>query len=193
MRLLLIQPETPVAEPLSLIEAGHQLRLISSDEEAESIPDKVLVNGFIAAAREMAENYTNRAIKQATYELICDDLGAVTLPKPPFQELVSITYTDTEGVKTVLPEANYQLLEGAEPMFLSFTQPENYKRTPNGVRIRFKAGYESVPFALKAAMQLLVGHLYENREAVVIGSASFANALPLGAEHLMNPYRIYSF
>jgi len=41
----------------------------------------------------------------------------------------------------------------------------------------------------KAAMFLFLGHLYENREAVVIGAT--AVEMPLGARWLLDKYRVY--
>lgn len=63
---------------------------------------------------------------------------------------------------------------------------ENYTGKP----IADYAG--AVPQSLKQAGLLLIGHLYANRESVVIGTASFANELPLASEYLMHPYRVYS-
>lgn len=42
--------------------------------------------------------------------------------------------------------------------------------------------------AIKAAMLLLLGHLYMNREAVVVGVTTAQ--LPMGPTYLLNPYRI---
>lgn len=44
---------------------------------------------------------------------------------------------------------------------------------------------------ITAAMLLLIGHLYENREAVTVGEA--AAELPLGVDALLIPYRHYHF
>jgi hypothetical protein len=49
----------------------------------------------------------------------------------------------------------------------------------NAFTVRFTAGYgttaASVPYDVKAAIKLLIGHLYENREAVIVGSNVTAN------------------
>lgn len=44
--------------------------------------------------------------------------------------------------------------------------------------------------AIKAAVLLIVGHLYANREDVVTGVSS--TALPNGAEWLLQPYKVYA-
>ncbi|MFZ1874881.1 MAG: head-tail connector protein [Chania sp.] len=57
------------------------------------------------------------------------------------------------------------------------------------------AGYEGDEDALllgedvKAAMLLLVGHWYANREAVNIGNVT--SSIPFAVESLLQPYRIY--
>ncbi|MCU5775226.1 head-tail connector protein [Winslowiella arboricola] len=42
---------------------------------------------------------------------------------------------------------------------------------------------------IRAAMLLLIGHWYSNREAVVIGQAT--SEVPFAVEALLQPYRIY--
>ena len=42
-------------------------------------------------------------------------------------------------------------------------------------------------FAVKAAILLICGHLYENRENVVVGAA--LQVLPMGAHDLLRPHR----
>jgi uncharacterized phiE125 gp8 family phage protein len=182
MRLKLITP--PVAEPLTLDEVKGHLRVEHSDEDA-------LITALIQATREAVENYTNRQLMPATYEGIADDLAHFTLPKAPFQALVSIQYTNSGDVLTALPAENYTFLEGGEPAVILVKRPADYKDVENGVKITFTAGYTSVPESLKAAMKLLIGHLYENREESIIGVQ--ANQLPKASEYLMGPYRVFQF
>lgn len=42
----------------------------------------------------------------------------------------------------------------------------------------------------KAAMLMFIGHLYEHREAIIIGDT--AVEMPLGATRLLDQYRVYS-
>jgi hypothetical protein len=43
---------------------------------------------------------------------------------------------------------------------------------------------------IKAAVLLTVGHLYANREDVVVGAS--VSALPHGADCLLQPYKVYA-
>jgi uncharacterized phiE125 gp8 family phage protein len=58
----------------------------------------------------------------------------------------------------------------------------------DAVTITFVAGYPQTPAALKAAALLLIGHLYENREASLPGTT--AAPIPFGVTEMVNLYRI---
>ena len=53
------------------------------------------------------------------------------------------------------------------------------------------AEMEEVPADLKEAVRLLVGHLWENREASLVGIS--AAELPLGLWDILNQHRQWSF
>ncbi len=51
--------------------------------------------------------------------------------------------------------------------------------------------YDSAPASLREAILLLAGHLYENREAVLVGVG--ADVLPLGYDDLIRRHRKWVF
>lgn len=51
--------------------------------------------------------------------------------------------------------------------------------------------YDTAPADLREAVLLLASHLYENREAVLVGVG--AEALPFGYEHLVQAHRKWVF
>jgi uncharacterized phage protein (predicted DNA packaging) len=53
------------------------------------------------------------------------------------------------------------------------------------------ADYETIPEPLKEAVRQLASHLYENREASLIGVT--AQELPFGVLDLLTPYRAWAF
>ena len=57
------------------------------------------------------------------------------------------------------------------------------------VKVTADIGHAELPADVRAAALLIVGHLYENREAVVIGT--IATDLPMGVELLLAPYVIH--
>jgi uncharacterized phiE125 gp8 family phage protein len=163
---------TPTVYPVTLAEAKAHL-VIDHDL------DDSLVDGLIAAATEYAEQYTNRALVQRTLDYSMDSFpaSAFVLPKAPALSVTSIDYTDTNGDPQTVPTTVYGLDLGVTPpvIYLKYGQVWPTARSErNAVTVRFVAGYAGlgspedvragVPEAIKAAIKLIVGDLYLNRE-----------------------------
>lgn len=190
----------PSVEPVSSTEAKLHLK-IDSDTT-----DDNLIAYLIQAAREQVESYTNRALISQTWDLSLDEFPDnttsdgydIVLSKSPVASITSITYKDTDGASQTLASSVYGLDTYNEPnhIYLKYGQswPSTYDET-GAITIRFTAGYgatgSTVPASIRAAMMLIIGHLYEHREDVVVGVP--AMELPKGAERLLNPYRIFRF
>lgn len=166
----------PAEEPLLLGEVKEHLR-ITSDEE------NTLLEGYLAAARELAEMQSRRTFVTQTFDLSLvawPQCNALTLPQPPLQSVTSITYIDSNGVTQTLSSADYLVDAASEPgrVILGYGKswPSATLRPGPAITVRFVAGYGNamqVPQIYKQALLLLVGHFYENREAVT------ANTRPL--------------
>lgn len=177
----------PAAEPLSLTEAKLHLR-----EPAAA--DDGLVTALITAARIQVENYVHRALITQTRELKLDCFpSAIELPFPPIASLTSVKYTDLNGAEQTVDSADLDTDTASSPGRIQPAYGANWPSTRpgfNAVRVRYVCGYGSaggdVPEPLRHALRLLLAHLYENREAVVIGTIS--SDLPLGVAALLNPY-----
>jgi len=194
--LTLIEP--PPAEPITVAELKAQLRVDISE-------DDTLLSSLIVAARQHIEGrdgWLNRALAAQTWELAFTAFpcGAIRLPMPPLQEVVSVTYLDTGGVLQTLSTVDYQVVK-AEPALIV---PAYGKTWPaarcqvEAIRVRFTCGYEpgggspedyaeNIPKAIKQALLLLAAHWYENRTPVVIGS--MPAALPFSVSSLLAPYK----
>ncbi len=190
----------PVGEPLTVAEAKLHLKV---DVDADD--DDALIDTLITAAREFVESYTHRFLLTQTWDERRDDFpnwydGAIWLPGPPLQGVTSVTYVDPGGV-TQTWSASLYLVDaprGAkaakgrlEPVFAQIYPVT--RRQANAVTVRFVAGYgaaAAVPASLKAAMKLLIGHWWLNREAGAIVRAS-ADVLPFGVEALLWPYKAF--
>ena len=170
---------TPITnEPIALVEAKLHIR-VSMDDTAEDS----LIEGFITAAREYVENYARRALALQTVEAYlpkfpCSD--RIELPRPPLQNVLSVSYKNSAGIETTMT-ANVDYLvdteNGAGVVVLPYGKnwPSYTPYPVNSVKIRYIAGYtysNLIPKSIKQAMFLLIGHWYENREAVVIGSTT---------------------
>lgn len=183
-------------EPVSLTEAKAHLRITDSNSDT-------LITSLIAAARQHCEAITNRALASVTYELIMDSFPEkIVLPMSPVESVTSIKYKDSDGIETTLASTEY-ILYNSEPAVvipdygISFPSFTPY---PTGaIKIRFVAGYKTtstdasllIPEAIKQAILLIIGHFYENRQEYIVGQT--IAKIPLAAEALLYPYRIWSF
>jgi uncharacterized phiE125 gp8 family phage protein len=192
----------PASEPVTLAEAKLHLKIDSDTSDDD------LINNLITAAREQAEKFTGRALINQTWELKMDAFptddddpdSAIVLQMPPLSSVSSIYYLHAEtGVNTQLSAANvYDLDTYQEPgrIILRYGQtwPAVYS-VPNAIVVTFIAGYgstaSSVPSSIKAAILLIIGHLYENREDVLTNRTPYS--LPKGANDLLAPYCISKF
>lgn len=196
----------PTNEPVSFEEAAMHLRLStvpSADSPTEEIYiDEALVRLQITAAREYCEQFMGRSVSQQTVEFALSgfSLSAVEFPFAPVMSVVSVVYTDGDGVEQTLPASSYVVDTWTDPATFYLAAGETWPTTQIGnnasVRVRYVAGHgvvgESpliypVPAAIKQAILLLVGFWYENREAVNIGNIT--STLEFAVRALLTPYR----
>lgn len=196
--LKLITP--PAVEPVTLEQAREHLRVFITDDDD-------FITRLIVAARQAAENYTRRAFVAQEWEagyqsFPCDGFE---LAKPPLIGLSAITYTDDDDVEQTLPASDYTVDDYSAPAKVYRKRTASWPvLTENGtrVRVRFVAGYPqgegspgdeaaNVPDAIKHAILLHLGHMYENREAVNVGNIT--TELPLAYDSLLHPYRVYGW
>lgn len=186
----------PTAEPVTLAEAKLHLRVDTTDEDT-------LITNMIQTAREYCEGFQNRAYLDQEWELVLDEFPAanhIEIPRPPLQSVVSLTYVDNTGASTVWDAANYIADTASEPgrLVLAYgkTWPSVTLQPAGGVKVRFKAGYPNTEVAkvsqkVKLAMLLLVGHWYEHREAVAVGTV--ARDIEFAVEALLWQDRVVTF
>lgn len=182
---------TPVmAEPISVAEVRQHLRLPENDDE-----DSLLMS-LITTARTYCEDFTRRALAEQTLELLLDRFpvfGAIELPSPPLRNVISVRYKDSEGAESMVSADVYIADIDNDPGQVmpqsGFTWPVFAPYPSSPIRIRFVAGYEILPIALRQAMLLLIGHWYENREAT--SAATDETAFSVHA--LLAPYRVEVF
>jgi len=168
----------PASEPITLAEAKEHIRV-----ETDFTADDDLITNLIIAAREYCEGFQNIAYITQTWELVLDKFPVkdyIQLPRPPLQSVTSVKYKDYEGTETTLDASKYIVDTDNEPgnVVLAYNESwPSFTPYPTGaVRVRFVAGYgdeaANVPQKVKQAIHLLMGHWYENREAVFTGTIS---------------------
>ena len=199
MGLKIITP--PTEEQISLVEARLHLRLDDDADSPAAHPDDTLVAVLITAARQHCEEWTRRALGTQTVELALDAFPSaeIELPLAPIQSITSVKYVDANEVEQTIAANQYVLDDFQEPGWL-LPATDAVWPTPaaviNAVKVRYVAGYSlpndspvsnPLPAAIKAAMLLVLGHLYENREA---STERPMTELPLGVQSLLLPYRL---
>lgn len=188
----------PAAEPVSLTEAKLHLRVdISTDDN--------LITAQIVAAREACEKWTGRAFITQTWERYFDvfpscEMGLIELPHSPAIAITSVIYTDTNNIAQTMSSGDYQLDAVSEPARLLPVDGEAWPTDvkpykANAVKVTWTAGYgaaaSAVPGPIKQAILMLIGLMYENREAVNVGN--LVTELPVGVQDLLWNYRVVSF
>lgn len=183
----------PTEEPITLAEAKLHLRV---DTDA----DDALITAFITAARQWAEEYTWRAFVTQTWDYALDAWphnGQIYMPRPTLQSVTTVTYTDENGSAAVMSDADYFVDVIKKPgrivLNSNSTWPSVTLRRSSGIVIRFVAGYgaaSAVPEQVKAAIKLIVGDLYENRESTIVAQGVSVVDAPFGAKALLNPLRM---
>lgn len=186
----------PAAEPVSASEAKSHMRV-------DTTADDTYIGTLITVARQNVESHLRRALINQTWELVLDAFpaGAFRLPKPPLASVTSIKYTDVDGNESTYSSANYIVDTDTEPgrvvLKTGQTWPAVVLREASAVRVRYVAGYgaagSSVPQAIRQAILLVCGSLYENREDVIVAQGVSIGTLPFGVEALLAPYRIYGW
>lgn len=178
------------ADPVSLTEAKAHLRVAGSDEDTH-------ITNLITAATQFCQQVTRMQFVTATLRLSMDSFaddaylchGAIEVPRPPLQSVVSIGYTDTDGASQTWSSSEYSVDTYSRPGRITEAYGYIFPSTqeiPHAVNVTFVAGYgnaAAVPQSIKQAILLVIGHWYENRENVVVGG-SVAD-LPMSARHLL--------
>ena len=188
----------PIIEPLTLAEAKAHLNI----PDVETYWDDY-VTALIVSARESVEQITYRGLLTQTWTLYLDSTEftelyerIVEISKVPVQSISSIKYYNQSNTLTTLDASKYitDLQSINQPARIQFIDVPNVYVRMNAVEIRFVCGWTSaelLPMPIKQAMKLIIGHLYEHREAVTVGGSPAE--LPMGAQYLLNPYSLNWF
>lgn len=182
---------------VSLVEAKAHLRVEHSD-------DHTLIESLIAAAYDAVEAYTGRFLQPTLGTFRFDTFDEyMNIHGNPNMTIVAddghgndhgVRYTNTSNIETVVGSKDYQFDGKSYPARLRMLNiPTDVKETLNAVKVFTQSGYTNAndrPDALVAAMLLIIGHLYENRQDV---GQHRTYETPLASRYLMEPYRLKSF
>lgn len=170
----------PVTSIVSLGQAKAHLR-VSHDT------DDTYITALIDTATAFIEgpNGAGIAVLPAQWRITMDHLPrAFDIDLCPVQSLDSIT---VDGV-TISSDLYTADLDSVPARVVGSYIPQ--VRTDVGkVKVTFTAGYNDVPADLMHCALLLIGHLYENREAASAGVA--VTEVPFAVEAILSRYRAY--
>lgn len=163
-----IRTGDPAIEPVTLDEAKEHCRVDISD-------DDTYITGLIKTARECVEGFLERVLIEQTWEFQFHDFPSddqeIRLPFPPLISVTKIEYYDDDGVKKEFSSSKYIVDTKSIPGRVYLTYGESWPSTQDredAVIITYKAGYgdaaTDVPNEFKAAIKLMVAHLYQERE-----------------------------
>jgi uncharacterized phiE125 gp8 family phage protein len=159
----------------SLGTAKQHLRVDTDDEDS-------LITLYVSAATAWVENYTGKKLTRAAVE---EEVACFTTYLPlrwgPDPAALTIDYTDTDDAAQEITDAS---IVGSRA-YPAESWPSIAENTP--ITLTYTAGYSSVPDDLDAAVLLLTGHWYANRETVNVGNIT--SELPFTVEALCRPHR----
>lgn len=180
--LTIITP--PAVEPVTLMEAKSHVRVEIADDDN-------LITALITTARESIEREIGRSMMTQTLrETVDGGRETIRLERAPVQAVTSVTLTDSNGTVSTIQPNQYVEADGAMKYLYG---PWPIGRGFQAIQVDYLAGYgdaaNDVPNPLKQAVLMLIGHFYENREAINIGN--IVTELPFGVKVLIQPYKRY--
>ncbi len=166
----------PQFEPLTTAELKSHLRVDLNDEDT-------LIAALGVAARDYCERHTNCIMGSRVFYLEASGFpagnGDIILPITPVVSVSQLAWRrPADGSLQIgVVDTDYRFAGEIQRIRLmpSATAWPVTSVTEDAVQITVTAGYPSaqaVPQIFKHAIRLLVGHWYENREAVVNGTIS---------------------
>jgi uncharacterized phiE125 gp8 family phage protein len=179
----------PATEPISAVNAKAHARIDGTDEDT-------LVALYIAAARDHVERYCGvRFAERTAVAIKCGSWADfIQLPEAPVASVSGITYIDTEGATQTLSTDVYEVRADGLDCSIVLKYNQVWPSIQLGSRITVTAtiGSATVPGAVTAAMLMLFGHLFANRESVSVGAGIVAVEMPMAVADLLANYRRFA-
>lgn len=193
---VIIAPEAP---PLTIDECRAHLEAAAYGDTTLDDADDAMIAGFLAAAVQDCEQFVGLSLSQRVLEVEIDAFPSVAADGTdeialPFGPVIEVRSFDPTGGSSSSSEAvvSYDLDDYSSPNRL-----RSVGGWPAGgpIRIQYLAGFGldsdglgvALPAPIRAAVLLMLGHLYANREAATDKAMT---ALPLGVESMLRPFRV---
>lgn len=172
----------PTVTPVSVADCKRHLAIVDSN-------DDVYLTSLIEAATAMIDGPSGIGIALCpqTYRYSMEALWpSFTIPVYPVLDVVSVAWSNRDGVAQASTDFRVDTDCNPARVYLKDTY-QNYDTQTGTIKVTFRAGFNSVPADLKQAILLIVGHLYENREAT---STIKLETVPMAVETILARYRV---
>eukprot|EP01037_Dinobryon_pediforme_P021277 gene21277-22103_t len=169
----------PIGLPVSLDEVKTHLAIRSDDD--------AYLTSLIEAATAMIDGPSGIgiALLPQTYRYSMDGMWPTfTLPIYPVRAVQSVDWIDNDNLPRSATDVRVD----------SDCNPARVYATSTGstmagtVKVTFTAGFDVVPADLRHAILMLVGHLFENREAA---STAKLETVPMAVDTILSRYRMF--
>lgn len=157
----------PTSEPLSLAEAKSQARISIDDEDN-------LLNSYIVAARQAAEDHLGRGLLTQTWKLTLPEFSeTIWLPMAaPLQSVTTVKYYDTVGTLATLSSAVYIVDTTSRPGKIMRAVNQSWPALQGGrlgglVEITYIVGWaakELIPERIKQGIRTYISYLDADRD-----------------------------
>lgn len=185
----IVMTEAPRTEPVTLLEAKDQLRVLHTAEDG-------LIARLSRVARTAVEGMLSRALIDQGMRLELPEFpghSVIRLARPPVLSVTSVRYLDSGGTLRTLDPSTYVVTLDALTPRVALADGASWPATaahPAAVVIDYRAGFGAavtdVPEDIRHAILLLVEHHYANRGATSEGSRS---VVPMSVDALLAPWR----
>jgi uncharacterized phiE125 gp8 family phage protein len=187
MRVFVVTPPDPVVD----WEAAEDHLKLDGDEER-----RVYVQGLIEAATahlDGPDGWLGRSLGRQTLEARFDTYNGgceMRLPYRPIVSVTSLTYLDSgRNAVTIDPDA-YELM-GADLAAIGSPAWHGGYVGREALRVRYVAGYETLPAPIRHAILMMVADMFENPQTATI-LQQYEVPMSVGVKSLLQPYQVYA-
>jgi uncharacterized phiE125 gp8 family phage protein len=167
--------------------------LVKANKRVRHASENDLIDFWIAAADRYIEKRTNRSLLTQTLKLrLRRILPTVQLPRPPFQDLVSITVAPAQGTA---PTIDVSTVKNRIVDMIPVIDIPGLPEADGTMEIEYKAGWSEaakVPADLRLASLQLASHWMTSREAAFMDPRimTVEKKIAFGVDQLVKEHRV---
>ena len=176
------------AEAIALSIVKQHLRVEDDDQDS-------LIRTYVAAALAAIDGPSGRLGRSITVQTIVQRFDRLEarqrLPFPPVKVIQSVSFRDQQGARVIADPTLYERSGDFIQLQLGAAWPEALV-AEDCWEVTYRAGNAEIDPPVLAAVLLMVGDMFANRETVAVGSVSFKIPMSTTVEDLLAPYRVFA-